>query len=137
MRLAISGSMHFAEKIVEVRNDLTRMGYEVAVSDFVKDFIGKSDEEKEKLKLEQKANYDVIMEFWNMMQGMEGLLVLNMDKNNIKNYIGGNTLMEIGFAHILNQKLFLYNPIPDISFYKSELESLNPIIINGELSLIK
>ena len=41
------------------------------------------------------------------MQGADAVLVLNYDKKGIKNYIGGNTLMEIGFAHVLNQKIFL------------------------------
>ena len=60
-----------------------------------------------------------------------------LDKNNIQYYIGGNTLMEIGFAHVLNQKIFLYNPIPEIPYYKSEIEAVKPIIINGDLKQIK
>ena len=67
----------------------------------------------------------------------DAILVLNYDKKGIKNYIGGNTLMEIGFAHILNKKIFLLNPIPDIDFYKSEIEATKPIILNGNLSNLK
>jgi len=63
--------------------------------------------------------------------------VFFFDKNGIKNYIGGNTLMEIGFAHVLNQKIFLWNPIPDIPYYKTEIEAVRPTIINGDLTLIK
>jgi hypothetical protein len=79
---------------------------------------------------------DAIREFWNAMQGGDAVLVLNLDKNGVKNYIGGNTLMEIGFAHVLNQKVFLYNPIPDIPYYKTEIEAVQPVIINGDLSRI-
>ena len=57
------------------------------------------------MKLDQKYNQDAIREFWNMMQGADAVLVLNYDKHGIPNYIGGNTLMEIGFAHVLNQKI--------------------------------
>lgn len=32
--------------------------------------------------------------------GSDAILVLNYDKKGIKNYIGGNTLMEMGFAHV-------------------------------------
>jgi len=80
---------------------------------------------------------DAIRVFWNAMQGSDAVLVLNYDKNGIENYIGGNTLMEIGFAHVLNQKIFLMNPIPEIPYYKSEIEAMKPIIINKDLSLIK
>jgi len=62
---------------------------------------------------------------------------LNYDKRGIKNYIGGNTLMEIGFAHVLNKKIFLLNPIPEIPFYKSEIEAVRPVILNGDLSKVK
>lgn len=71
------------------------------------------------------------------MQGADAVLVLNIDKHGIANYIGGNTFLEIGFAHILNQKIFLLNPIPDMPYYKTEIVAMNPIVINGDLSLIK
>lgn len=81
-------------------------------------------------------NKDAIRDFWKSMQGADAILVTNYDKHGIKNYIGGNTLMEIGFAHVLNQKIFLLNPIPDIPYYKSEIEAVKPVILNGDLSKI-
>ena len=99
--------------------------------------MGKTDEEKEAIKLDQKYNLDAIREFWKLMQEGNAILVMNFDKHGIKNYIGGNTIMEIGFAHVLNQKIFLFNPIPDIPYYKSEIEAVKPVVINGDLSLIK
>jgi len=128
--------MQFAEKMLEVRDELTALGHQVFVSGFVDAYIGKSDEEKEVLKLDHKNNYDAIREFWKPMQNGDAILVLNVDKHGIKNYIGGNTLMEIGFAHVLNQKIFLLNPIPEIEFYKTEIEAVKPVIINGDLSKI-
>ncbi|MFA6522239.1 MAG: hypothetical protein WCT24_01440 [Patescibacteria group bacterium] len=136
MRIGICGSMQFAEKMLEVRDELTALGHQVFVSGFVDAYIGKSDEEKEVLKLDHKNNYDAIREFWKPMQNGDAILVLNVDKHGIKNYIGGNTLMEIGFAHVLNQKIFLLNPIPEIEFYKTEIEAVKPVIINGDLSKI-
>ncbi len=44
--------------------------------------------------------------------------------------------MEIGFAHVLNQKIFLLNPIPDIIYYKTEIEAVRPIILNGNIKSI-
>lgn len=99
--------------------------------------VGKSDDEKEKMKLHQKYSLDAIREFWQIMQGTDAVLVANYDKNDIKNYIGGNTLMEIGFAHVLNQKIFLLHPIPDIPYYKTEIKAMEPIILNGDLGKIR
>jgi len=137
MKIGIIGSMQFTEKILEVRDELIKLGHEAFVTDLHKALIGKTDEEKEEIKLHQKYNLDAIREFWRTMQGADAVLVLNYDKNDIKNYIGGNTLMEIGFAHVLNQKIFLLNPIPEIPYYKTEIEAVKPVIINADLSKIK
>jgi hypothetical protein len=137
MRIGIIGSMQYTQKMLEVRAKLIKLGHDAFMTKLHEAFIGKGDKEIEKIKIYQKNNMNAIREFWDAMQGADAVLVLNLDKNGIKNYIGGNTLMEIGFAHVLNQKIFLYNPIPEIIFYKTEIEAVKPIIINGDLSKIK
>ncbi len=137
MKIGIIGSMQFTEKMLEARDELSKFGHEAFVTDLHKALVGKTDEEKEKIKLHQKYNMDAIREFWRAMQGADAVLVLNYDKNGVKNYIGGNTLMEIGFAHVLNQKIFLLNPIPEIPYYKTEVEAVKPVILYGDLSKIK
>ena len=121
MRIGIIGSMQFTEQMLEVLEKLNALGHDAFVTDLHKAFIGKTDEEKEVIKIHQKNNMDAIREFWNAMQGADAVLVLNLDKHGIANYIGGNTLMEMGFAHVLHQKIFLYHPIPEIPYYKTEI----------------
>jgi len=137
MKIGIVGSMQFTDQMLDAKRKLEKLGHEVFITKFAADMAGKTAEEQEVLKLDQKYNQDAIREFWNQMQGLDAILVMNIDKKGIKNYIGGNTLMEIGFAHVLNQKIFLYHPIPDIEFYKTEIEAVKPIIINEDLSQIK
>lgn len=98
--------MQFAEQMLEMKEKLAKNGHQAFLTDLHKGFHGKTDTEKEHLKLKQKYNNDAIREFWRAMQGADGILVLNYDKNGIKNYIGGNTFLEMGFAHVLNQKYF-------------------------------
>ncbi|MEK7481079.1 MAG: hypothetical protein AAB604_03195 [Patescibacteria group bacterium] len=136
MRIGIIGSMQYTEKMLEARDGLIKAGHDAFVTNLASLFIGKTDEEKEQIKIDQKNNQDAIREFWRLMQGADAVLVMNLDKRDIKHYIGGNTLMEIGFAHVLNQKVFLYNPIPEIPYYQSEIEAVKPIIINGDLTKI-
>ena len=137
MKIGIIGSMQYTEQMLEMKDKLDVLGHEAFVTDLHKAFIGKTDEEKEEIKIHQKNNLDAIREFWKMMQSADAVLVLNLDKHGIKNYIGGNTFLEIGFAHVLNQKIFLLNPIPDIQFYKTEIEAMRPVVLNGDLSKIK
>lgn len=83
--------------------------------------------------IKRKYNY---IKFWHsLIKSGDAILVCNFDKNGIKNYIGGNTLMEIGFAHVNNKKIFLLNSIPDMS-YKDEIEAMEPTVINDDLSKI-
>lgn len=137
MKIGIVGSMQYAEKMIEIKNRLEKMGYAAYMSNLSSPFVGKSDEEKEKIKIEQKTTIDIFEEFWDLMQGGDAILVVNYDKHGIKNYIGGNTFLEMGFAKILKQEIFLLNPVPKIELYESEIIAMKPIIINGDLSKIK
>ena len=83
----------------------------------------------------EKMELDVIRAYYNEIKKTDSILVVNKDKNNIKNYIGGNSLIEMAFAHVLEKKIFLLNPIPKIS-YSDEIETMNPIIISGDLRKI-
>lgn len=136
MRIGVVGSMQFTEKMIDLKDQLVTLGHNAFLTNLAGPFIGKTDEEKEQIKIHQKGNNDAIREFWKLMQGSDAILVANYNKHGIKNYIGGNTLMEIGFAHVLNQKVFLLNPIPDIPYYKTEIEAVEPIILDGDLTKI-
>ncbi|NQV00379.1 MAG: hypothetical protein HQ538_06595, partial [Parcubacteria group bacterium] len=134
MKIGIISSMQFVDKMIEARDKLIKMGHDAFASKFCESMVGKSNEEIEKIKLDQKYNKDAIREFWNSMQGADAVLVLNFDKKGIKNYIGGNTLMEIGFAYVLKQKIFLWNDIPDMDYCRTEIEAVKSVIINGDLN---
>ncbi|MFH1237706.1 MAG: hypothetical protein V1648_04885 [Candidatus Aenigmatarchaeota archaeon] len=137
MKIAICSSMVFAENMLETKEKLEKLGHEVLISDFIGSYAGKNEKEKERLTLLDKNEKDAIRRFWNKIKKSDAILVLNYDRRGVKNYIGGNTLMEIGFAHVLGKKIFLLNPIPEIEFYKSEIEAVRPVIINGDLARIK
>ena len=136
MKIAICGSMQFTDKMMEVQKQLNDTGHEAFISSFGPSYVGKTAEEIERLKLDHKNNFDAIREYWTVIKESDAILVLNYDKHGIANYIGGNTLMEIGFAHVLERKIFLLNPIPEIPYYQTEIEAVKPVILNGDLSKI-
>lgn len=136
MKIAICASMVFAEKMVQVQGQLEEQGHEAFISQFAEGYLGKAENQKEQLAIRDKNEHDAIRKFWEIIKKNDAILVLNYDRKGIKNYIGGNTLMEIGFAHVLNKRIFLMNPIPDIEFYKSEIEAVRPVIIEGDLRKI-
>lgn len=137
MNIGVAGSMQHTEKMMALCKELKKLGHEPFMSKFGPAFVGKTDEEKEKIKLEQKYNHDAIREFWKPMQAADALLVANYDKHGIKHYIGGNAFLEMGFAHVLGQKLYLINPIPKMPYYETEIIAMRPVVIDGDLTKIR
>lgn len=136
MKIGVAGSMQFTEQMVAACEELKKLGHDPFMSGFKDNYLGKTADEIEKIKLQDKYQHDAIREFWGPMQGADALLVLNYDKNGIKNYIGGNAFLEMGFAHVLHQKIYLLNPIPDMPNYGTEIIAMKPVVVNGDLSLI-
>lgn len=136
MKIAICASMIFAEKMLEVKRQLEEIGHIAFISQFAEGYLGKTEKEKEELAVHDKNEHDAIRKFWEIIKKSDAILVLNYDRKGIKNYIGGNTLMEIGFAHVLNKQIFLMNPIPDIEYYRSEIEAVSPVILDQNLNQI-
>jgi hypothetical protein len=140
MRITILGSSKFAKQMVEYRDKLIALGHEINLHEHyiaqgkgeMIDLVERMGKEHAKVKKEydyHRYHYDEIT------NKSDAVLVLNFDKNGIDNYIGGNTLMELGFAYVHNKKIFLLNPIPQMA-YTDEILSVDPIVINGDLSLI-
>ncbi|MEZ4103203.1 MAG: hypothetical protein R3B55_01395 [Candidatus Paceibacterota bacterium] len=90
--------------------------------------------------LRQEQPVDMIERYWEFIKTSDAILVLNLEKKGIKNYIGGSTLMEMGFAYGFEKKIYLYNPIPERSeriHYVDEIMDMDPIVLNGDLSVFK
>ncbi len=64
------------------------------------------------------------------------VLIVNQEKRGVKNYIGGNTFLEMGYAFALGKPIFVLNPLPELP-YITEMNGMQPVIINGNLTKIK
>jgi len=144
MRITISGSIKFASQLVEIYGRLKEMGHEPLMHGQMFGIAEGTAEQldhvptgdlSEHAEIKRKYNY---IKWWNnCIKSGDAILVCNFDKNGIKNYIGGNTLMEIGFAHVNDKKVFLLNPIPEEVSYFDEIAAMTDLVINGDLSMIK
>ncbi len=139
MKIAIIGSSYFCKEMVEYRDKLKELGHECELHDhYVARAAGKLSELWDRMRKEHakvKIEHDYLRYHYNEIINSDAVLVLNLDKNEIKNYIGGNTLIEMGQAYVNNKKIFLLNDVPDMQ-YKEEIEAMEPIVINGNLKLI-
>lgn len=136
MRICIAGSMQFTEKMFEVREALRALGHDAFFDhDLAVNFLGKAEAQKEAVTIKQKLQDNAMKRFWKLVETADALLVLNFDKKGIANYIGGNTLLDMGIAYEHGKLIYLYNPIPEVH-YKSEIEAMRPVVTHGNLSLI-
>lgn len=131
MKISICGSMHHKTEMLQAKEVLEKAGYEVETPDM--------SEKKDYsiLPTEVRANLkdNLIRRQLENITDSDAILVVNYDKNGIENYIGGNTLMEMGFAYAQNIEIFLLNNIPEIG-YMDEIIGMKPIMLNGNLSEI-
>lgn len=136
MKIAICSSISFAKEIIKIGAELEELGHEVTLPNRI-DLYAKGilSPETNKESTENKINDDLIRKYYKIIDNIDVILVINKDKNGIKNYIGGNTFLEIGFAHVLNKKIFLLNPVPDMN-YSSEILAMEHTVINNDLSKI-
>jgi len=142
MKISIVGSLDFAYEMKEIAEKLINLGFEVDLPPTAKMILEKEiaseqiKKEKEDGSFSQRViDSDAIRRYWKIMQNSDAVLVVNFDKKGIKGYVGGNSFLEMGFAHVLNKKIYLLNDIPDMG-YKDEIEAMQPIILNGELNKI-
>jgi len=136
MKIFIACSKHFYSEIKEVTDVLQEAGHEVSYPNSYEDpFM------EEKLKgmgSEDHIKWKSMM-MWkdeDNIEPQDAILVLNFEKKGIPNYIGGATFLEIYTAWKMGKKIFFHNPLPSCSF-TDELKGINPIVINGNLGLIR
>jgi nucleoside 2-deoxyribosyltransferase len=139
MKIIICASIQFTNEINEISRKLELNGHVVEIpltsQKILNGEITLEEFNKENLSGEganRKIQDDVIKKYYNKIKDCDCILVLNYSKNGIENYIGGNTFLEMGFAHVLDKKIFLLNEIPNIS-YSDEIEAMMPRILNGDI----
>lgn len=140
MKITIVGSIKFRKEMVEFRDKLNEIGHEGIICPQIEELaFNRNPElmqriEKDHGKVKREEGF--IKWYYNAIAGSDAILVLNYDKNGIKNYIGGNTLMEMGFAHVNDKKIFLLNPIPEEVSYVAEIKAMVDVVLNGDLTKI-
>lgn len=141
MKIYVLGSTSFMYEMVQAKNDLIKLGfdgwihedYEAYVRGEKQSILDQANIEHADIKRENdylKVHYKHILE-------SDAILIINGEKNGIKNYIGGNVLIEMGQAFVNNKIIFLFNDIPTQLPYSAEIKCMDPICLHGDLNNIK
>ena len=147
MKITICGSIAFQDKILPLKEKLEELKHEVKIWPLkVKNKEGRLIPVQEYYQIRRTADNDekwvwdrkaeAILEHFDKIDWSDAILVANYDKKDVKGYVGGNTLMEMGLALFLKKKIYLLNQIPELP-YKEEILGVKPVILNGDLTKIQ
>ena len=140
MIITICGSSTFKEKMIEYKQKLHEIGHRAIVHPDYEAFVrGEKQDIWQKVQNEHhtaKKENGYIKWYYDAIVRSDAILVLNFDKNGVANYIGGNVLMEIGFAHVNGKKVFLLHDVPEVS-YTDEILAMYDVILHDDLTKIQ
>lgn len=132
MKIVICGSMTASKEMVETEKKLKELGHEIVLPEFTHEYAAMDTIDKMHTEsARNKVEYDLIRGYFEKIKNSDAVLVANVEKKEIRGYIGGNSFLEMGFAFILNKPIYLLHEIPDVG-YKDEIEAMSPIILNGD-----
>ena len=122
MKMTIIGSMKFYGKYLRLKKQLEENGHEIIIP------LPYGEYETEATKL------GAMKKFNDNLEKSDAILIANFDIDEKPNYIGVNSLMEIGMAFNRDKKIFILNEIPEDC--KDELEAIGVITLKGDLNKI-
>lgn len=139
MRIVICGSITFAVEMLGVKVHLEKLGHQCILPYKLGE---RSKEEIQSITYtreiaERTLMCDFIRAHFEEIKKSDAILILNYTRFGIDSYIGGNALMEMGFAHALQKKIFILNQVPKMIFSEQELLATESIILNGNFNKIK
>jgi len=154
MKITLCGSIGFYKDIESIRDQLLSLGHQVKIPELSLDSPKEYGGEKKinfVKHIEENGGMDAFPvghEIWSLKEAAirdhyekidwaDAILVINQEKRGIAGYVGGNTLIEIGVAFYLRKPIYILNPVSSELSYKQEILGMKPILLNGNLELIK
>ena len=100
--------MRLSCEMLETRNKLVDLGHEVVLPRHTEEYaeLNTSDHMHNE-SAKNKINHDLIRQYYGEIREGDAVLVVNEKLKGIDGYIGGNSFLEMGFAHVLYKKIFL------------------------------
>ena len=133
MKIIIVGSMVYAKDMLDAKEKLEKNNHSVTVPPNAKKYVDGTMEVENK---QEKVELDIFKVYFNKIKEGDAILVINKEKKGIPNYIGGNSLIDMAFAYVLDKKIFVLNDIPKM-LYTDEIKAMRPICLNGDLEKVK
>lgn len=136
MNIFLICSKKFYDVIPAIKEELEKQGHKLTMPNCYDDPTTEDRYKALGQKKHSKWKAEMIQHSENVIKENDAVLVLNFEKNGIKNYIGGATFLEMYDAFRLGKKIFIHNNIPE-GILHDEIVGFEPVILNGDIRGIK
>ncbi|MEI7653299.1 MAG: DUF84 family protein [bacterium] len=134
--ITICGSMMFATEMLSTKEQLIKSGLRVQIPEIKDPEDAALESGNADIAIDRKIHREYIRAHYMLISQSEAIIVLNHEKKGTRGYIGGHTLMELGFAHTMHRRIFLWeSPDPNSPYY-AEILATQPLVIHRDLSKI-
>ncbi len=136
MKIFVICSKAFYGRIPEIKIELEKMGHIITLPNSYDNPTAEN--EYRNLGKEAHSAWKATMfeHSSKVIEEMDAVLVLNFEKNGVKNYIGGATFLEMYDAFRMGKKIYLYNDIPE-GILKDEIIGFSPVLIDGDMQKVR
>lgn len=141
--ITICSSASFYEKLSEIEKHLKILGYKVKIPLSARKMqkTGNYNLEGKKPWLEDPGLFykkkDLMDAHFKKVRECDAILVMNLDKKDIKGYIGGNVLMEMTVAYQLKKPVFIWRIVSQDNPFYEEILGIGPQFLNEDLNNLK
>jgi len=136
MKIFICCSKHIYDRVPPIKEYLEKAGHRITLPNSFD--APMKEEEMKKLSRKEHASWkgEMLRLQEKKIREVDALVIVNFEKHGQENYIGGATFLEMFKAWELGKKIFLMNPIPK-NIFEDEIMGFEPVILNGNLELVK
>jgi hypothetical protein len=141
--IAVCSSVSFYKDVVDVKNQLKKMGFEVLIPRLAEEMEKLNDYNFESYKesiygsnpIHTKG--DLIHQHFDKIEKADVTLIVNNTKHGIEGYIGPNVLMEMAIAFHFHKPIFILNKLIEKPNFSDEIFGMQPTFLNGDLTKLK
>lgn len=134
MTIAICGSMDFADRMLDAAMQLENRGFTVLCPEDTRTVADHVVSRRTRAMLKKRRQ--LIRRHFRKIEASDAILVLNLEKNCLPGWVGANTFLEIGFAHVLGKKIYMLHPPPENSYIQDEMMGMEFELLMGSLDKI-
>lgn len=141
--ITICCSCSFYEPAVQIAKELKKLGFKAVLPQTARKMAkdGNFNDKKYKVWLKDQSQYflkeKLMKDHFKKIEQSDGVLIINLEKNGVKGYIGGNTLMEMTVAFYLKKSIFILNDSSENKLFQEEILGMFPHFLNGDVNNLK